>query len=187
MGGGFGQNGSVAWLVKGNKGNGHTHTDQGNGRGGKIEDPINSFKVRLRFRDPNDADAAWAAKQHLAAWDKFDSNGKQLSYVVVLRVPAQPSDLNRTYGKVDGNDEPNVNPPWEVLVDWDEEEAPSSTAPSGTSRKAATQSTTKAATSKAPSGASRKATTQSNAKKAASASRGKSKRPTQKSKSKRKA
>jgi len=111
MPGGIGQNGSVDWVVTANKGNIHTHTNQGNGHGGQIEDPIDEFTVRMRFKDQAEADAAWAARTHGDAYGR---------YVVMVKVPAaQPKDSGRIYTDLDPHDEPNKNPPWEVHVDWD--------------------------------------------------------------------
>jgi hypothetical protein len=109
---GFGQNGSVAWVVVGNKGNGHVHARHKDGERGKIEDPpIEEFWVRLRFADAAAANAAWEHRVEDKAYGEF---------VVILKVPAQPVNTARTQLNLDGDDEPIVNPPWEIGIDWDQ-------------------------------------------------------------------
>ena len=108
---GFGQNGSVAWVVVGNKGNAHVHAPHKNGQRGRIADPpVTHFWVRLRFKDAAAAEAAWANRDEITAYGEF---------AVVVKVPAQPPDMNRTQLNLDADDEPIVNPPWEIGVDWD--------------------------------------------------------------------
>jgi hypothetical protein len=113
MPGGIGQNGSIEWLVMGNKGNPHgPKGPHGDGFGGSIKDPrISFFKVQLRFLNQAAADAAWTARTQ-----QVTANG---DLVVTVQVPAQPPDNARTWQNVNNaNDQPNVNPPWEVFVDW---------------------------------------------------------------------
>ena len=109
---GFGQNGSVAWVVNGKRGNGHVHEKHKDGQRGRIDDPpVKNFLVRLRFPNPAARDAAWANRDQVTL-----PNGEVL---VTLRVPAQPVNAARKPDDLDGNDEPNVNPPWEVGIDWE--------------------------------------------------------------------
>ena len=113
---GFGQNGSVAWVVVGKvvggKRNENKLSPHPDGWRGKIEDPpIEHFWVRLRFPDAAAAKAAWDARVEGEAYGEF---------VVILKVPAQkPPDATRTPENLDAFDEPNVNPPWEIGIDWD--------------------------------------------------------------------
>ena len=108
---GFGQNGSVAWVVVGKHGGKNVQSPHADGFRGKIDDPpVKDFLVRLRFADAGAANTAWENRQQTTA------NGQ---FVVILRVPAQPRDPNRTPENLDTNNEPNVNPPWEIGIDWD--------------------------------------------------------------------
>jgi len=99
------------WMVKGKRQNPHNHLDHGDGRKGEIRDPaIEFFKVRMRFPSQTDADAAWAARIH------GNISGK---YVVTIEVPAVLQDPARNYLTLNpAIDEPPVDPPWEVYVDW---------------------------------------------------------------------
>jgi hypothetical protein len=109
---GFGQNGSVAWVVVGKHGGKNVLSPHQNGFRGKIDDPpVKDFLVKLRFPNAGAAEAAWTSKgqQTLA-------NGE---FVVTLKVPAQPPNTNRTHENLDASNEPNVNPPWEIGIDWE--------------------------------------------------------------------
>ena len=108
---GFGQNGSIAWVVVGKHGGKNVQTSHANGFRGKIDDPpVKDFLVRLRFENADAANAAWANRQ------PTEVNGQ---FVVILRVPAQPSNANRTNENLDASNEPTVNPPWEIDIDWE--------------------------------------------------------------------
>jgi hypothetical protein len=108
---GFGQNGSVAWVVAGNKGNRHDHEDHKDGRRGEIQDPpFEEFWVRLRFKDAAEANDAWANRMVDKAYGQT---------VVILKVKAQQINPDRTPDNLDAFDEPMVNPPWEIGIDWD--------------------------------------------------------------------
>ena len=86
---GFGQNGSVAWVVVGKHGGKNVLSPRADGLRGKIDDPpVKDFLVRLRFEDADAANAAWANREQTLA------NGE---FVVILKVPAQPPDPNRTH------------------------------------------------------------------------------------------
>ena len=109
---GFGQNGSVAWVVVGKHGGKNVQSPHSGGFSGKIDDPpVKDFLVTLRFADAAAADAAWAARV-------VDNRGPG-KHLVTLRVPAQPRDPNRTHENLDTNNDPNVNPPWEIDIDWE--------------------------------------------------------------------
>jgi len=114
---GFGQNGSVAWVVVGKvvggKRNENTLSPHPDGWRGEIEDPpVKNFLVRLRFADIAAADTAWA--------DKVQQTLPNGEIVVILKVPAQPVNTARTPLDLNPDtNEPNVNPPWEVGVDWE--------------------------------------------------------------------
>ena len=112
---GFGQNGSVAWVVVGKPDSVHVQSPHGAGWRGKINDaqdsPVKDFLVRLRFADAVAANTAWENRQ------QTEANGQ---FVVILRVPAQQRDPRRTHLDLNPEtNEPNVNPPWEIHIDWD--------------------------------------------------------------------
>ena len=108
---GFGQNGSVAWVVVSKHG-GKNVLGPGADFRGKIDDPpVKDFLVRLRFPNADAANAAWENRQ------QTEANGQ---FVVILRVPAQQRDPRRTHLDLNPEtNEPNVNPPWEIGIDWD--------------------------------------------------------------------
>lgn len=113
---GFGQNGSIAWVVVGKPGSVHVQSPHKDGWRGKIDDPHNStvkhFLVRLRFANERAANDAWGDKG-------VDDQGPG-KYLVTLKVPAQPRDETRTHLNLHPEtNEPNVNPPWEIFIDWE--------------------------------------------------------------------
>ena len=119
MPGGFGQNGSVAWIVKArNAGSPHNHGNQGNGHGGDISEAIDFFTVRLRFPSEAAAQNAWDNRQDVTSQWSAAPGQPAVGYVVTLRVPAQGPDPDRRYANVGTDNEPDKNPPWEVRVDW---------------------------------------------------------------------